>query len=145
MTEGPLPVWLFWALLSASFAAATAILTKLGVEGVHPDVATLIRTVVVLLMLAILVSASGVGLSLSNLSGRTWLFLTLSGLATGASWLCYIRALQHGPAAQVAPVDKLSVVFVALFGVTLLGERLSAANWLGVGLIAAGAALVALK
>ncbi len=96
-------------------------------------------------MLVILVGASGVGLSLSSLSGRTWLFLTLSGLATGASWLCYIRALQHGPAAQVAPVDKLSVVFVALFDVALLGERLSAANWLGVGLIAAGAALVALK
>lgn len=145
MTEGPLPIWLVWALLSASFAAATAILTKLGVEGVHPDVATLIRTVVVLLMLVILVGASGVGLSLSSLSGRTWLFLTASGLATGASWLCYIRALQHGSAAQVAPVDKLSVVFVALFGVALLGERLSAANWLGVGLIAAGAALVALK
>ena len=145
MTDGPSPVWLFWALLSASFAAATAILTKLGVEGVHPDVATLIRTVVVLLMLVILVSVSGVGLSLPSLSGRTWLFLTLSGLATGASWLCYIRALQHGPASQVAPVDKLSVVFVALFGVALLGERLSVANWLGIGLIAAGAALVALK
>lgn len=145
MTENTLPVWLFWALLSALFAAATAILTKLGVEGVHPDAAALIRTVVVLALLVVLVTASGVTVPLSSLSGASWLFLVLSGLATGASWLCYIRALQQGAAAQVAPVDKMSVVFTALFGVTLLGERLSTVNWLGVGLIAAGAVLVALK
>jgi transporter family protein len=144
MTDG-LPSWLLWALLSACFAALTAIFAKVGVEGVSSDMATLIRTAVIFVMLIGIVVASGQSLSPSAVSGRTWLFLVLSGLATGASWLCYFRALKLGPASQVAPVDKLSVVLVALFGVLFLGERLSAPNWLGVVLIAAGVILLAFK
>jgi len=109
----------FWAVLSAAFAALTAIFAKVGVENVNSDFATLIRTVVILLVLA--------------------------GLATGASWLCYFRALKLGQAAQVAPIDKLSVVLAAIFGALFLGERLSGTNWLVVGLIAAGAVLVAYR
>lgn len=96
-------------------------------------------------MLAAILAASGQFQPLASISGKTWLFLGLSGLATGASWLCYFRALKIGNAAQVAPIDKLSVVLVAVFGAVFLGERLSGANWLGVGLIAAGAVLVAYR
>jgi len=135
--------WQFWALLSAAFAALTAIFAKVGVENVNSDFATLIRTAVILLVIAAIVMATGQGQPLGSISGRTYLFLALSGLATGASWLCYFRALKLGQAAQVAPIDKLSVVLVAVFGAIFLGERLSAANWLGVTLIAAGAVLVA--
>ncbi len=135
--------WQFWALLSAAFAALTAIFAKVGVENVNSDFATLIRTAVILLVIAAIVMATGQGQPLGSISGRTYIFLALSGLATGASWLCYFRALKLGQAAQVAPIDKLSVVLVAVFGVIFLGERLSAANWLGVVLIAAGAVLVA--
>lgn len=137
--------WLYWALASAGFAAATAILAKVGVQGVDPDLATLIRTLVVVAALAGLLAATGRLVAPSGLSGRNWLFLALSGLATGASWLCYFRALQLGPAAQVAPIDKLSVVLVAIFGVAFLGERLTLPNWAGVALIGAGAILVAWK
>lgn len=136
--------WLFWALLSAAFAALTAIFGKVGVSGVHPDLATLIRTVVILLFIAAMVAAGGAWSPPSHIAGRTWVFLVLSGLATGASWLCYFRALKLGNAAQVAPVDKLSVVLVAVFGVIFLGERLSTLGTLGVMLIAAGSVLVAL-
>lgn len=142
MTPGT-STWQFWALLSASFAALTAIFAKVGVENVASDLATLIRTVVILGVLTVLVAATGQFQAPASISGRTWLFLVLSGLATGASWLCYFRALKIGDAAQVAPVDKLSVVLVAIFGALFLGERLTAANWFGVALIAAGAALVA--
>lgn len=135
--------WRFWAVLSAVFAAMTAILAKLGVAGVQSDVATLVRTVVILLFAAAIVVATGQGGSLGQISGRALLFLVLSGLATGASWLCYFRALSLGEAARVAPIDKLSVVLVAIFGASLLGETLSLAAWAGVALIAAGAALVA--
>lgn len=145
MTDGLFPSWMLWALLSACFAALTAIFGKVGVEGVSSDMATLIRTAVILLLLIGIVVASGQSLSPSAVSGKTWLFLILSGLATGASWLCYFRALKLGPASQVAPVDKLSVVLVALFGVLFLGETLSAPNWLGVVLIAAGVILLAFK
>jgi transporter family protein len=137
--------WQFWALSSAAFAAATAIFAKLGVENVNSDFATLIRTVVILLVLAAIVAASGQFQPLGSISRKTYLFLVLSGLATGASWLCYFRALKLGQAAQVAPIDKLSVVLVAVFGVIFLGERLSGTNWLGVCLIAAGAVLVAYR
>ncbi len=137
--------WQFWALLSAGFAALTAIFAKVGVENVNSDFATLIRTAVILLVIAAIVMATGQGQPLGSISGRTYIFLALSGLATGASWLCYFRALKLGQAAQVAPIDKLSVVLVAVFGVIFLGERLSAANWLGVVLIAAGAVLVAYR
>ncbi|MDQ2103384.1 EamA family transporter [Azospirillum isscasi] len=145
MTESGLSAWVVWALLSAAFAALTAILAKVGVEGIASDVATLIRTAVVFLLLIGLFLASGESLSPSAISARSWLFLVLSGLATGASWLCYFRALKLGPASQVAPVDKLSVVLVALFGAAFLGERMSAVNWLGVALITGGVLLIAIK
>lgn len=135
--------WRFWALLSAAFAALTAILAKIGVTGVSSDVATFLRTVVILGLTAAILVASGQVRDLSAVSGRSAWFLVLSGLATGASWLCYFRALSLGDAARVAPVDKLSVVLVAILGATLLGETLSTLNWIGVVLIAAGAVLVA--
>jgi transporter family protein len=131
-------------VLSAVFAALTAIFAKVGVEHVNSDLATFIRTCVILLTLALIVYATGQFQSPDSISPRTYLFLVLSGLATGASWLCYFRALKLGNAAQVAPVDKLSVVLVAIFGALLLGEKLTMLNWLGVGLIALGAVLVAL-
>ncbi|WP_428674401.1 EamA family transporter [Reyranella sp.] len=137
--------WLPWAILSAVFAAATAIFAKVGVSGLNSDLATLIRTAVVICVLVALVSATGQWQPLQEISARTWVFLVLSGLGTGASWLCYFRALKLGDAARVAPIDKLSVVFVAVLGATFLGERLSGVNWAGVALIAAGAVLVALK
>ena len=137
--------WQFWAILSATFAALTAIFAKVGIENINSDFATLIRTVVILLVLGAIIAATGQFQPLGEISRKTYLFLVLSGLATGASWLCYFRALKLGNAAQVAPIDKLSVVLVAVFGVIFLGERLSTANWLGVALIAAGAVLVAYK
>jgi transporter family protein len=137
--------WQFWAILAAIFAALTAIFAKVGIENVGSDYATFIRTSIIFVVLGAILVATRQFQSPSGLSGRTWLFLTLSGLATGASWICYFRALKIGQAAQVAPVDKLSVVLVAVFGVMFLGEKLSAANWLGVGLIACGAVLVALR
>ncbi|MEI5681692.1 MULTISPECIES: EamA family transporter [unclassified Mesorhizobium] len=137
--------WQFWAVLSAMFAALTAIFAKVGIENINSDFATLIRTVVILLVLAGIVVATGQFQNPGEISGKTYGFLVLSGLATGASWLCYFRALKLGNAAQVAPIDKLSVVLVAVFGVVFLGERLSGANWLGVALIAAGAVLVAYR
>lgn len=137
--------WQLWALLSALFAALTAIFAKLGVESVNPDFATFIRTIVILLVLGFILLALGEFQDFRAISGRTYLFLVLSGLATGASWICYFRALQAGNASQVAPVDKLSIVLVAIFGVVFLGERLSALNWLGVLLVAGGAALLAVR
>ncbi|HEY3786929.1 MAG TPA: EamA family transporter [Steroidobacteraceae bacterium] len=138
-----MPNWLIWALLSACFAALTAVFAKVGVEQINADVATFIRTVVILTVLGALILLTGKYRLVGGASSRTWLFLVLSGLATGASWVCYFRALQVGEAARVAPIDKLSVVLVALFGVAFLGERLSGINWLGIALIAAGAWLVA--
>jgi bacterial/archaeal transporter family protein len=135
--------WQLWAILSAVFAALTAIFAKVGVENVNSDLATLIRTVVVLITLALIVQVTGQFQHPRSISGRTYLFLVLSGLGTGASWLCYFRALKLGNAGKVAPVDKMSVVLVALFGVLFLGEKLSALNWLGVALIALGAVFVA--
>ncbi|MGE3149481.1 MAG: EamA family transporter [Pseudorhodoplanes sp.] len=139
-----LSTWQFWATLSAVFAALTAIFAKVGVEAVNADFATLIRTVVILVTLAVLVCATGQFQHPAAIAPRTYLFLVLSGLATGASWLCYFRALKIGNAAQVAPIDKMSVVLVAIFGAVFLGETLSAVNWLGVVLIAGGALLVML-
>ena len=137
--------WQLWALLSAFFAALTAIFAKVGIENVGSDFATFIRTIVILLALAAILSATGGWQSLGSVSGRSAAFLVLSGLATGASWICYFRALKLGDAARVAPIDKMSVVLVALFGVVFLGERLALPNWLGVALIAAGAVLVAYR
>jgi transporter family protein len=136
--------WQFWALLSATFAALTAIFAKVGVEDVNSDFATFIRTVVILLVLGGILVSLGEWQSPTSVSRRTYVFLVLSGLATGASWICYFRALKLGDAARVAPIDKLSVVLVAIFGVLILGERLSLPSWAGIALIAAGAVLVAL-
>lgn len=136
--------WQVWALASAGFAALTAIFAKIGVTDINADFATFIRTLVILVLAGAIVAASGQWQSLDAVPARSWLFLLLSGLATGASWLCYFRALKMGDAARVAPIDKLSVVFVAVLGVLLLGEKLSLANWLGVALITGGALLVAL-
>jgi transporter family protein len=145
MQSGLFAAWLPWALLSAAFAALTAIFAKVGVENINSDFATLIRTLVILGVLAVLVGATGQWQSPGSVSPRTYIFLVLSGLATGASWLCYFRALKLGDAARVAPIDKLSIVLVAVFGVVFLGEKLAAANWLGVALIGAGALLIAYK
>ncbi len=136
--------WIFWAFLSACFAALTAIFAKVGVENVNSDLATLIRTVVIFVTLALILAAIGELKRPEALSARTWIFLILSGLATGGSWICYFRALKIGQAAQVAPIDKLSVVMVAIFGAVFLGEKLSMIGWLGVALIGLGAILVAL-
>jgi len=134
--------WTFWALLSAAFAALTAIFAKIGIENVNSDFATFIRTIIILITAALIVVATGNWQQPSAVSAKTWTFLILSGLATGASWICYFRALKLGDAARVAPIDKLSVVFVAVFAVLFLGERLTPTNWLGIVLIAFGAVLV---
>jgi transporter family protein len=137
--------WQAWAILSAGFAALTAIFAKVGVENVNSDFATFIRTIVILIAAGAIVGLTGQWQAPGSVSGRTYAFLVLSGLATGASWLCYFRALKLGDAARVAPIDKLSVVLVAVFGVIFLGEKLIPQNWLGVALIALGAILVAYK
>lgn len=137
--------WQFWALLSAAFAALTAVFAKVGIANVNSDFATFIRTVVILCTLGAILLGTGQWQPLESVSARSYVFLVLSGLATGGSWLCYFRALKLGDAARVAPIDKLSVVLVAIFGVIFLGERLSLPNWVGVAFIAAGAALVAYR
>ena len=137
--------WQLWALLSAMFAALTAIFAKIGVENIGSDLATFIRTVVVLISFLVLLLATGQFATSGPISPRTWTFLILSGLGTGASWLCYFRALKLGPASMVAPIDKLSVVLVALFAFAFLGERPSATGWMGIGLIAAGAVIIVIK
>jgi len=137
--------WQLWAVLSAIFAALTAIFAKVGVENVNSDLATFIRTIVVIVTLGFLLAVTGEFQKPGSISGRTYLFLLLSGLGTGASWICYFRALKLGEAAKVAPIDKLSVVLVAIFGVIFLGEKLTAPNWLGVALIGVGAILVAYR
>ncbi len=139
------PNWAVWALGSAAFAALTAIFGKIGVEGIDSNLATFIRTVVIVGVTAAVVTATGAWRPLNAIGLRSWLFLVLSALATGGSWLCYYRALKLGPAAGVAPIDKLSVALVAIFAATVLGERLSAKNWFGVLMICLGALLLALK
>ena len=133
--------WQLWALLSAVFAALTAVLGKLGVEDVDPDVATFVRTLVIVVVLGGLLLMTGQ--KVATIPIRSYMFLGLSGLATGASWLCYFRALKLGDAAQVAPLDKLSVVLVAVFAVIFLGERLTLRDAAGIALITVGAVLVA--
>ena len=136
--------WQVWALGSAVFAALTAIFAKIGITEVNSDFGTFVRTVVILLALALMLTLAGNWQAPASVPARSWIFLVLSGLATGASWLCYFRALQIGKAAQVAPVDKLSVVLVAVFAVLFLGEQLSTAHWLAVLMIGGGALLLAL-
>lgn len=135
--------WQVWAMLAAVFAALTAIFAKIGVEGIGADFATFLRTLVVIAALVVILTATGSWQALGSISARSGAFLVLSGLATGASWVCYFRALKLGDAARVAPLDKMSVVLVAIFGTLILGEVLSPANWLGIALIATGAVLVA--
>jgi bacterial/archaeal transporter family protein len=130
--------WFLWAIFSAIFAALTAIFAKIGLEGVDSDLATLVRTVVILLVLTAFVIAAGKWSNPFALSGKTWLFLVLSGLATGASWVCYFRALKVGDASKVAPVDKLSLVLVAIFAVIFLHERPGLREWIGIALVALG-------
>ena len=136
--------WLYWALLSATFAAFTAILAKIGVTGVDANMATAIRTSVIVVFTWAIALLTSKGTTLPT-SGRTWLFLTFSGITTGLSWLCYFRALQLGPASRVAPIDKLSVVLVILLAAVVLDERLTPLKILGGGLIAAGAIILALE
>ena len=137
--------WFFWAALSASFAALTAIFAKVGIQGVDSDLATLVRTLIILAVLGAFVGFTGKWMNPLTLPPRTWLFLGLSGLATGASWVCYFRALQIGDASKVAPVDKFSLVLVAVFAVVFLGERPAPREWLGIGMVAAGVLVLAFK
>ncbi len=137
--------WFFWAALSACFAALTAIFAKIGIRGVDSDMATLVRTVIIVFVLSAFVWYAGKWSNPLALSPTTWLFLTLSGLATGASWVCYFRALQIGDASKVAPVDKFSLVLVAIFAVIFLGERPALRDWAGIALVAAGVLVLAFK
>jgi transporter family protein len=137
--------WFVWALLSAVFAALTAIFAKIGLKGVDSDMATLIRTVVIFGVLGCFIYATGKWMNPLALSGKTWLFLVLSGLATGASWVCYFRALKVGDASKVAPVDKLSLLLVVVFAFVFLGERPSTREWLGILMVGGGVLVLALK
>lgn len=137
--------WFYWALLSAVFAALTAIFAKLGIQGVDSDLATLIRTAIIIVVLSVFVAYTGKWANPLELSPKTWLFLGLSGLATGASWVCYFRALKIGDASKVAPVDKLSLVLVAVFAFAFLGERPSLREWSGIAMVAGGVLLLAFK
>lgn len=135
--------WFHWALLSAFFAGLTAILAKIGVSGVNSNLATAVRTTVVLLFTWGIAAMTANAGELREFSRRTWMFLVLSGIATGMSWLCYFRALQLGEASRVAPVDKLSVVFAIFLAVLFLGEKLTWQHWIGGALIVAGAVVIA--
>ncbi len=137
--------WLPWAILSAFFAGVTAILAKVGVENVDSNLATAVRTTVILGLTWALFFFLAPARSLTQLTSRNWLFLSLSGVATGLSWLCYFRALQLGPASRVAPIDKLSVVFVIVFAALFLHEKITWHTWLGGLLIVTGAAILALR
>lgn len=140
-----LQTWFQWALLSAVFAAFTAIFAKLGLEGIDSDLATLIRTSVIIVALATFVFATGKWADPTQLSGRTWMFLVLSGLATGASWVCYFRALKLGEASKVAPVDKLSLLLVAVFAYAFLHERPTPREWTGIAMVGVGVLILGLK
>ena len=137
--------WLVWALLSAVFAALTAIFAKIGLVGVDSDLATLIRTAVIFCVLSAFVWVTGKWTNPLQLAPRTWLFLVLSGLATGASWVCYFRALQIGDASKVAPVDKLSLLLVVVFAVAFLHERPSLREWSGILMVGAGVLILTIK
>jgi len=137
--------WFFWALLSAVFAALTAIFAKVGLEGVDSDLATLVRTFVIMAVLIVFVHVTRKWSNPFELSSRTWLFLVFSGLATGASWVCYFRALKIGEASKVAPVDKLSLLLVALFAFLFLNERPSVREWVGIFMVGAGVLVLAFR
>jgi len=137
--------WFYWAIMSAVFAALTAIFAKIGIQGVNSDFATLIRTVIITFVLMFFVWFTGKWSDPFTLPAKTWAFLGLSALATGASWICYFRALQIGEASKVAPVDKLSLVLVAVFAFTFLGERPTLREWAGIAMVAAGVVVLASK
>ncbi|MET3117592.1 transporter family protein [Undibacterium sp. GrIS 1.8] len=137
--------WFYWAILSAVFAALTAIFAKIGIQGVDSDLATLIRTAIIIVVLTAFVAYTGKWSNPFELSSKTWLFLILSGLATGASWVCYFRALKIGDASKVAPVDKLSLVLVVVFAFIFLDERPSLREWAGITMVAGGVLLLAFK
>ena len=137
--------WFYWAFLSAVFAALTAIFAKIGIKVVDSDLATLIRTAIIIVVLSIFVWFAGKWSNPFALPSKTWLFLGLSGLATGASWVCYFRALQIGEASKVAPVDKLSMVLVAFFAFAFLGEQPSMREWTGIAMVAGGVLVLAIK
>jgi transporter family protein len=136
--------WLLFALGSAFFAALTALFGKLGVAGINSNLATFIRTLVILVVTAGILSLRGEWARPAGLPWHSWVFLVLSGIATGLSWLCYYRALQLGPVSKVAPIDKLSVAIVIVLGLVFLGERPSLPLLVGGGLIVAGAIVIAL-
>lgn len=137
--------WIYWALFSAVFAALTAVFAKIGIQGIDSDLATLVRTAIIIVVLSAFVWFAGKWSNPFKLSPKTWLFLGLSGLATGASWVCYFRALQIGDASKVAPVDKLSLVLVAVFAFAFLGERPSPREWAGIAMVAGGVLVLAFK
>ena len=137
--------WFYWAILSAVFAALTAIFAKVGIQDVDPDLATLIRTAIIIVVLSAFVVSTGKWANPFELSSKTWVFLGLSGLATGASWVCYFRALKLGDASRVAPVDKFSLVLVAVFAFAFLGERPSLREWLGIAMVAGGVLVLAFR
>jgi bacterial/archaeal transporter family protein len=137
--------WFYWAILSAVFAALTAIFAKIGIQSVDSDLATLVRTAIIIVVLSVFVVYSGKWSNPFQLAPKTWLFLCLSGLATGASWVCYFRALKIGDASKVAPVDKLSLVLVAVFAFAFLDERPSLREWSGIAMVAGGVLLLAFK
>lgn len=137
--------WLYWAFLSAFFAALTAIFAKIGIQNVDSDLATLVRTFFIIIVLSAFVWFAGKWSSPFVLSSKTWFFLGLSGLATGASWVCYFRALKFGDASKVAPIDKLSLVLVAVFAFTFLGERPTVREWVGIAMVAAGVFVISFK
>jgi transporter family protein len=137
--------WFYWALMSAVFAALTAIFAKIGIKGIDSDFATLIRTGIILVVLAAFIWLAGKWSNPLALSSKTWVFLSLSALATGASWICYFRALQFGDASKVAPVDKISLVLIAVFAFAFLGERPSLREWVGITMVAGGVLVLAIN
>ncbi|MGS1077135.1 EamA family transporter [Pseudoxanthomonas beigongshangi] len=145
MNPDQTPGWFGWALASAAFAALTAIFAKVGVQRIDSDMATWIRTAVVMAALSVFIAATGKWSDPAAIPARTWTFLVLSGLAAGASWLCYFRALQLGDASQVAPIDKASLVLVLIFAWLFLGERPTLRDGLGMLLVAGGVLVLGLK
>lgn len=137
--------WFFWAVLSAVFAALTAIFAKVGIKGVDSDLATLVRTIIITFVLSGFIWFTGKWNNPFLMPAKTWAFLGLSGLATGASWVCYFRALQIGDASKVAPVDKFSLVLVVIFAFAFLGERPTVREWVGIALVAIGVLVLAVK
>ena len=137
-------MWTIFAILSAIFAALTSILAKIGIEGVNSNLATAVRTIVVVLMAWFMVFITGNQNGIVDISKKSWIFLILSGLATGASWLCYYKALQLGEASKVVPIDKLSIVITIILAFIFLGEQITLKTLIGCCLIVAGTFIIIL-